>query len=285
VNGNNPGQVFQRLTTVSVVVAAFNEQAHIERLLDSLRRQTHRLAEVIVVDDGSTDQTAQLAKRAGATVISTSHRGPARARNHGATVAKGDIVVFLDGDMATSSCFIQRLIDPILAGRAGGTFSKDMFIGNPENTWSRCYARIRRHAFPRVIGIDFPDRWANYRALPRSTFLAVGGYDDVGYGEDMTLAPKLGELALAAPGATCFHFNPDSLFEIFENARWIGRGHDIAAITHPWLTNSPWHALADGIRELRLGESWHIVPARLAYHFGITVGLVSRRLSARRHAK
>jgi hypothetical protein len=80
---------------------------------------------------------------------------------------------------------------------------------------------------------DFPERWSNYRAISRDAFLSVGGYDDVGYGEDMTLAPKLGVEALAAPGAVCWHFNPDSISEIFENARWIARGHDVRAVAHP----------------------------------------------------
>ena len=62
-----------------------------------------------------------------------------------------------------------------------------------------------------------PDRWENFRAIRRDAFLAVGGFDDIGYGEDMTLASKLGLLADAVPGARMRHRHPDSLAEIWEN--------------------------------------------------------------------
>jgi glycosyltransferase involved in cell wall biosynthesis len=267
----------------SVVVAAYNEEAHICRLLRSLRDQTLSPIETIVVDDGSTDATATLAKGEGAYVISTSHRGAARARNTGAAAATGEFLVFIDGDMCAGPHYVERLVAPIKAGLAIGSFTKELYIGNPDSPWARCYARIRRLAFPRLLPPEFPDRWANYRAIRRDAFQAAGGYDDVGYGEDMTLAPKVRELAVAAPGAWCLHFNPASLGEIFENGRWIGRGYDIAKVARPWRDNSPWRAVSKAVRERDLG--WRIFAARLAYHSGVMVGLAGRRRNPRRHWK
>ena len=85
-----------------------------------------------------------------------------------------------------------------------GTFTREIFLGNRENRWARAYAALRWSRTDRVLPIDFPDRWANFRAVRRDRFVAAGGYDDVGYGEDMTLAPKLGEDALAAEGRSAF---------------------------------------------------------------------------------
>jgi glycosyltransferase involved in cell wall biosynthesis len=275
-----------RTSTVSVVVAAYNEEAHIPRLIASLRGQSLPPNEVIVIDDGSTDSTAPIAESGGASVIQTEHRGPAHARNVGARAASGDILVFLDGDMAAAPEFVDRVTAPIRGKpQAVGTFSKEIYIGNPENQWARCYAVIRRLAFPRLLPPEFPNRWANYRAVRRADFLAVGGYDDVGYGEDMTLAPKLGELALAAPGAVCFHFNPSRLSEIFENGRWIGRGHDIADVANPWIDNSPWTAWKKAMHDLRAGAGWRILAARLAYHLGLSIGLLQRQIDPTRHSK
>jgi glycosyltransferase involved in cell wall biosynthesis len=262
--------------SVSVVVAAYNEQRHIVRLLDSLCDQTLPPVEVIVVDDGSSDATAALARAAGARVLATAHRGPAHARNYGAHHARGEILVFADGDMACSRGYVEALAGPIAAGRAVGTFTKEIYVGQPANGWSRSYCYIRRLSYPRILPRDFPDRWTNFRAVRRDTFLSVGGYDDVGYGEDMTLAPKLGALADVSPGAVCWHFNPDSLREIFDNARWIARGHDVQQVAHPVRSNLPTAALSKAIRELAAGAPPQVVPARVAYSCGFLLGLLDR---------
>lgn len=216
-----------------MVIAAYNEAQHIALALASLSNQTRAPMEVLVVDDGSDDRTAEIARRLGAAVMRMPHRGPAIARNAGAEAARGDVLVFIDGDMAVSPAFLERIVAPIEDHGEIGSFTKEIWVGNPENPWARAYATIRRLAFPRLLGPDFPDRWENFRAVRRHAFIAVGGYDDVGYGEDMTLASKLGCLAVAAPGARCLHFNPDSASEVFANGRWIGRGHDIEQVEHP----------------------------------------------------
>src|SRR4051812_20390437 len=95
--------------TISVVVCAYNEEKHIGRLLSSLTRQTLRPGEIIVIDDGSRDRNGDIARQAGAIVCRQLHRGPAVGRNAGAARASGDILVFLDGDMACAGTFLERL--------------------------------------------------------------------------------------------------------------------------------------------------------------------------------
>ncbi len=273
------------MPSISVIVAAYNEGEHVGRLLKSLRLQSWPPAEIIVVDDGSTDSTAEAGRRGGARVVTTPYRGPALARNRGAALAQGDVLVFLDGDMSAGPQFIERLVAPIITDDVAGTFTKEIFVGNPDNPWARGYAHIRRLPFPRVLGESFPDRWANFRAVRKNLFLAAGGYDDVGYGEDMTLAPKIGAQAVVAPGAECFHFNPSSLREIMENGRWIGRGHDVRMVARPWRDNAPWTVLTKAITDRRAGGSWHVYPARCSYHLGVLLGMVDRRLRPGRHWK
>jgi glycosyltransferase involved in cell wall biosynthesis len=274
--------------SVSVIIAAYNEAEHIARCIRSLATQTAQPVEILLVNDGSTDDTAQIARSIGVdgvTVIDVEHRGPARARNIGAAQASGEILAFVDGDMSCGPEFIERLTAPIAAGAAPGTFTRDLFVGNPENRWARAYCSIRRLSYPRLLPSDFPDRWANYRAIRRERFLAVGGYDDVGYGEDMTLAPKLGQLALVAPGALAWHFNPSTLREIFENGRWIGRGHDIGHVAHPWRENLSPGILVRSIRGVMAGHGFAVIPARAAYHAGVLAGLCHRLHCPRQHWK
>jgi len=88
---------------VSVVVPAFNAAATIEETLQSVSQQTYRNLEVIVVDDGSSDETAALVRRRGARdprfrVISQPNGGVASARNAGVRASRGEFVAFIDAD-------------------------------------------------------------------------------------------------------------------------------------------------------------------------------------------
>ncbi len=269
---------------VSVIVAAYNEADHIGRLLSSLREQTLPPREVIVADDGSRDDTAARAGRGGATVLRLPHRGPARARNVAAEHASGQILVFLDGDMSCAPEFIERLVKPITDGRAVGTYAPDMYLGNPGERWARAYAALRWSPPDRLLP-DLPDRWDNFRAVLRSRFLEVGGYDDVGYGEDRTLAPKLDELAVAARGAVCFHYQPARIREIFENGRWVGRGSAVRTLDRPWRVHAPHRIARIALRQIRDGRTPWVLPARMAYHAGVWLGLAESRVRPWRHWK
>ena len=275
----------QGLASVSVVVAAYNEEEHIARLLSSLRAQTHPPSEVLVADDGSRDRTAEIAESMGARVLRLPHRGPARARNTAAGAAGSEILVFLDGDMSCAPEFVERLVEPIARGEAVGSFTREIFLGNPENRWARAYAALRWSPPDRLLPADFPDRWANFRAVRREPFVAAGGYDDVGYGEDMTLAPKLQEEAVAAGGAVCFHHHPGSISEVFGNGRWVGRGAAIRALPHPWRAHALPRVVKIAIRQIRDGRTPWVLPARVVYHLGVWLGLAESTVAPARHWK
>lgn len=85
--------------SVSVVIPAFNEEARIGRALHSVLRQTRRADEIIVVDDGSTDETAEVV-RSFSEVLYVHQRnlGRAAARNRGIQTARSQLVAFLDAD-------------------------------------------------------------------------------------------------------------------------------------------------------------------------------------------
>jgi glycosyltransferase involved in cell wall biosynthesis len=270
---------------VSVVICAYNEERHLDRLLRSLKQQTAVPAEIIVVDDGSTDETAQVARREDVRVICLPHRGPALGRNCGATAAGGEILVFLDADMECAPEFIDRITAPIVQGDAVGTFTREIYVANQANRWARAYAVMRQLREGRLLPKDFPDYWDNFRAIRRDAFLSVGGYDDVGYGEDRTLARKLGVLATVAPGAVCFHFNPDSPAEIFLNGRWIGRGVQIRELDSPWRDHRPRRVMRWLINDVREVPMRTALVARASYHLGVVIGLVESTVRPRRHWK
>lgn len=274
-----------RTPSVSVVVAAYNEARHIGGLLRSLDVQTQPPLEVIVVDDGSTDETGSVAERGGATVIRSDHRGPAHARNTGAAHASGEVLVFLDGDMECSLQFVERLVTPIAEGRAVGTFTREIYLANRHRRWARAYAAVRFSPPDRLLPVDFPDRFGAFRAIRADAFRTVGGFDDVGYGEDMTIAAKLGEDALVAPGAVLYHHHPDTVAEIFENGRWVGRGEAIRALRHPFWTHSFPRVAVIGVRQVLAGRTPWVLPARAVYHAAVLIGLCEAALNPGRHWK
>ena len=273
------------MTTVSVIVAAYDEEPLIGRLLRSLEGQTLAPLEVIVADDGSRDRTADVAESAGARVLRLPHRGPARARNEAVAAARGDVLAFLDADMECAPEFLERLVEPIAKERAIGTFSREMYVANTGNPWARAYAALRWSPPDRLLPADFPDTWENFRAIRRDSFLSVGGYDDVGYGEDMSLAAKLGEKALVAPGAECFHHHPSSPGEVFGNGRWVGRGAAIRELDRPWREHALTNVIPIALRQIREGRTRWVLPARVVYHLGVWLGLAESRLRPERHWK
>jgi glycosyltransferase involved in cell wall biosynthesis len=83
---------------VSVVMPAFEEQDFIAEALDSLLAQTYGAVEVIVVDDGTGDRTAEIAHVRGVRVLRRSHRGAAAACNAGLALARGEYWAIFDAD-------------------------------------------------------------------------------------------------------------------------------------------------------------------------------------------
>jgi glycosyltransferase involved in cell wall biosynthesis len=84
----------------SIIVPVFNRKNYLETALHSISKQTCQSYEVIVIDDGSTDDTAEYVESLGAPVstIRQTNSGVSKARNHGAKIARGKYLVFLDSD-------------------------------------------------------------------------------------------------------------------------------------------------------------------------------------------
>jgi glycosyltransferase involved in cell wall biosynthesis len=107
---------------VSVVIPARNEERLISRVVRSVLSQSPDgiSVEVIVADDGSTDRTPEKAREAGARVVAAGNNGrggsPAAARNLGASMAAGDLLIFLDADCVPGEGWLSS----ILAAHAGG---------------------------------------------------------------------------------------------------------------------------------------------------------------------
>ena len=270
---------------VSVIVAAYNEAQCIGECLGSLRNQTHPSYEVLVVDDGSTDETPRIARRFGVKVLNGGHRGPGVARNSAVPHASGEILVFVDADMSFHPQFIERLVEPIHRFDVTGTFTKEEYVRNWDNPWARCWTINCGLPDGKRHPADYPDTDKVFRAIRRADFLAAGGYDDTGYSEDHSLSSKLGRLAIHAPGAICYHNNPGSLKDIYYSARWFGRGDqfvkDWKAIVRHTLPFSLKTGLIRGIRR----RNAYCPVFQIVYDLGVLIGTTQRWLSPGKHVK
>lgn len=208
---------------VSIIIPTFNEQKTIKDCLETLLSQEFDRNEIIVVDDGSTDSTREIVQNFPVRFLAQPHLGPAKARNLGAKEAKGKVLVFVDADMTFEKCFIKDLTAPVIEDKFQGTFSKEEYVGNWENIWARCWNINQNWPYKRMIPEDFSDQGTDFRAVLKSEFLRVGGFDDTGYTDTWTLKDKLGYSPQAVRGAKYYHYNPDNLLEIFNQAKWVSK--------------------------------------------------------------
>lgn len=214
---------------VSVIIPVYNEEADVKECLKSLQSQSYKSIEIIVIDDGSTDSTKQIINKFPVKLLEQNHQGPGVARNKGAKAVKGDILVFVDADMTFDKDFIKDLIFPIIRNKTIGTFSKNEMNANKENIFSRFWNINRGWPVSKLIPKNYPRTAPVFRAILKSEFYKVGGFDTGGeYTDDWSLSRKLGKKATLAKGAVYYHKNPDNFREIWKQARWIGKGEFIA---------------------------------------------------------
>ncbi len=119
---------------VSFLIPAFNEAPTIGEVLERIAALGLD-AQVIVVDDGSTDDTAAIAEAAGATVVRQPNRGKGAAIRAAIEVADGEIAVIQDADMEYDPSEVPELIEPIVRGVADVVFGSRLRGGRPQRAF------------------------------------------------------------------------------------------------------------------------------------------------------
>ncbi|MDP8254848.1 MAG: glycosyltransferase [Candidatus Alcyoniella australis] len=170
---------------ISVIIPARNEQQVLPGLLSSLAAQTYSNREVIVADDCSDDRTSELAEQAGARVVRLERPGgPAAARNAGAAVAQGELLLFLDADTQAPPDLLERFARAFGVPRPP-TALVGRYHHQPLNPgwFPRYKARLTELWFgDRMLCDSFE---TNLGAIGRETFEALGGFDERFLGADV----------------------------------------------------------------------------------------------------
>jgi glycosyltransferase involved in cell wall biosynthesis len=183
----------ERVRRVSVIVPTRDRSASLQRLLDALDAQTYDDFEVIVVDDGSSEDIAGLvAARAGdLTCVRTTGVGAVRARCAGVAVARGSILAFTDSDCMPDASWIARGVAAIDDGaevvqgttipeRPVGAFERSVAHNAGDGLFATCNVFYRREAYDRAGGFD-------RSAVDRLGFRPDHRARGLGFGEDALL--------------------------------------------------------------------------------------------------
>lgn len=214
---------------ISVVVPARNAGQTIGACLESLLAQSEprERYEVIVVDDGSTDDTRQVVQRYAVTLLDQPHEGPAAARNRGVAASKGQVALFTDADCVPAPDWIYEMARPFqdqdVIGVKGAYRTRQRGI---LPRFVQCEYEERYERMAKLRQIDFIDTYsAGYR---RQIFLAEGGFDTAypnASVEDQEFSFRLAERGYKMvfnPRAVVYHRHPETLMAYFRRKFNIG---------------------------------------------------------------
>jgi len=249
---------------VSVVVCAANAAVTLPACLRSLHQLDYPRVELIVVDDGSSDETAAIARRDdGVRLLCQSHRGLAAARNAGVRAARGEIVAFTDADCVVERNWLRHLVATMLADGLA-------VCGGPNH--SLATTRLGAAAIAAAPGAPAPVLLGARRAehLPgcnlamrRRELLQLGGFDPqfCAAGDDVDICWRAQASGLALgyqPAAVVWHQRRTTLSGYFAQQRGYGKAEALLSRKYPQRFN--------GVGQIRwsgaISGSDRMVPSR-----------------------
>jgi len=222
----------------TVVVAAYNAASTIGDCLSSIRELNYPNFETIVVDDGSTDSTSEIANQDGVRTIRIEHKGLAAARNAGVDAASGEVIAFIDADARADRDWLYHLIETIKRRDAAAAAGPN-FAPNPQS--ARAAAMAAAPGLPQEVRAG-DDRLAQLcgcnMAITKAALIKAGGFDPMftNAGDDVDLSWRLTESTetLAyAPGAVVIHERRATLAAYLRQQRGYGTGEGLLFRKYP----------------------------------------------------
>lgn len=175
---------------ISIIIPTLNEGIYLPRLLECIKNQTYKDYEIIVADNSSKDNTVKIAERYGCKIIKGGLT--ARGRNNGAKAAKGDILLFLDSDVAFGKDFLRNALLEFERGRldVAGCYlypSKNYLAYNLFFGVYNIWVSTTQYFYPNAFGgAILCRRWLHEK---------VGGFDEtIKLSEDMDYVKRCGRI-------------------------------------------------------------------------------------------
>jgi GT2 family glycosyltransferase len=236
---------------MSVVVCTYNGSRTIRDCLDGLRQLDYPDFEVIVVDDGSTDGTADIAREYGCRLVSTENHGLSNARNVGITLASGDVVAFTDDDARPDPHWLQYLAASFVDSTRAGTGGPN--IAPPGDGWvadgvanapgGPMHVLLSDHEAEHIPGCNM--------AIRKSCLESVGGFDPQFRvaGDDVDLCWRLQQQGWTlgfSPAAMVWHHRRGSVGRYWKQQIGYGRAEALLERKWPEKYNSIGHLTWQG---------------------------------------
>jgi GT2 family glycosyltransferase len=231
---------------ISVVVCSYNGARTIRDTCEGLRRLAYPNYEVIVVDDGSTDQTAAIAGEYDVRLIRTPNRGLSNARNTGLAAATGEIVAYLDDDAYPDPHWLTYLAATFLSTSHAGVGGPNIAPAG-DGPIAECIAR----APGGPVHVLITDREAEHipgcnMAFRKSCLEAIGGFDPQfrTAGDDVDVCWRLQERGWSLgfhPAAMVWHHRRNSVRTYWKQQIGYGRAEAMLERKWPEKYNGPGH--------------------------------------------
>jgi glycosyltransferase involved in cell wall biosynthesis len=161
----------RKTPAISIIIPAHNEANYLDATLDALTRQDYPNCEIIVVANGCTDRTAEVAQEKCHRLVTLSEKGLGVSRNVGAALASGDLLIFLDADTLLEPGALRIIAEQFTERHAGGTLK-----GRPDSD---------RFAYRVIYGLkNFIHRFVVRNGSSgviicwKKHFASVGGFDE-----------------------------------------------------------------------------------------------------------
>jgi glycosyltransferase involved in cell wall biosynthesis len=228
------------LLKCSVVIPVYNGAHHLRACLQALQAQTvsAEMYEVIVVEDGSTDDSLHLRRDYPVRWLRQRHQGPAVARNTGIAAARGELVLFTDADCEPAPNWVEAMCapfqEPHVSGAKGvyGTHQPSLVARFAQAEYEDKYRRMGGRAT-----IDFVDTYS--AAYRRHALMASGGFDTcfpMASVEDQELSfrlAKAGHRLVFQPDAVVYHQHPATVWAYARRKYIIGYWKVLVHERHP----------------------------------------------------
>lgn len=228
----------QKNIKVSVIIPTYNDSEDIIACLEALADQDFpkNEFEVIVVDDGSTDNTKQIIEAFKEEIPNLNYQyqrnqGPATARNYGARIAQGDVILFTDADCEPFKNWISEMTTPFFEKGSNVVGVKGAYKTKQKSIIAKFAQAEFEDRYRKMLNstnIDFVDTYS--AGFKKEVFLSLNGFDTsfpVANNEDVEFSYRMaakGHKMVFNPNAIVYHQHPDTFFKYlrikFGRAYW-----------------------------------------------------------------
>lgn len=209
-----------KLPKVSIIIPAYNEERTIGKCLSSVKKLSYPKSklEVIVIDDGSTDNTAKVVSKFDVKLIKGKHKGVGVARNLGIEKSKGKIIVFIDADEVMNKTFLCDIVVPYK--------DKDVVGVDCSYNLFNTESKIARLHFLRIF-LGMKDPGSPYpRSCRKKIIKEIGAIrPKFGYYDDWDFKVRISEKGkiLRVKDAVLRRIEPKNMKEAWRQNKWAGK--------------------------------------------------------------